>query len=92
MKAYLAFLIFTICFVASANLGSSKVNGSSSSQGDGSSSQGDSCDTKLNLSVPLPFDTTKLNCLAVWNAQGFIVRVSALLFNLTSFYLFIFKF
>ena len=88
MKAYVTFLIFTICFLASANNGSSQVNGSSS-QGDGNSSQGDSCDSKLNLSVPLNFDTTKLNCLSVWNAQGYILRVSALLLN---FKCYLFKF
>lgn len=89
MKTSTAFLIFTIYFHALANLGSSQVNGSSS-QGGGSSTQSDSCDSKLNLNVPLPFDTTKLNCLTVWNAQGYILRVSALLLNLINFnYLFI---
>ncbi|CAK8560732.1 unnamed protein product [Lathyrus sativus] len=70
-----------------ANPGSSQVNGSSSSQGDGSSSQGDSCSSKLNLSVPLLFDTTKLNCLPVWNAQGFILRYSQTSSNIWSFIL-----
>lgn len=79
MKACVAiFLILTICFHASASLGSSQADGSSSSQGNGSNPQSDSCDTKLNLSAPLFFDITKLNCLPVWNAQGFILRVSAL--------------
>ncbi|XP_058743909.1 cytochrome b561 and DOMON domain-containing protein At3g07570 isoform X1 [Vicia villosa] len=70
-----------------ANPGSSQVNGSSSSQGDGNSSQGDSCSSKLNLSVPLLFDTTKLNCLPVWNAQGFILRYSQTSSNIWSFIL-----
>ena len=79
MKASIAFLIFTICFHASASLGSSQADGTSSSQANGSSSsQADSCGSKLNLGAPLFFDTTKLNCLPVWNAQGFILRVSAL--------------
>ncbi|KAK2353635.1 cytochrome b561 and DOMON domain-containing protein [Trifolium repens] len=70
-----------------ANNGSSQVNGNSSSQGDGNSSQGDSCDSKLNLSVPLNFDTTKLNCLSVWNAQGYILRYSQTSSNIWSFIL-----
>lgn len=87
MKAYVTFLIFTICFHASANLGSSQADGNSSSQGNiGSISQADSCDSKLNLSVPLLFDTTNLNCVPVWNAQGYILRVSAPLFNFTTFF------
>lgn len=78
MKEHIALIIFTICFLASANPGNSQVNGTSSSQGDASSSQSDSCSSKLNLNVPLLFDTTKLNCLPVWNAQEFILRVSVL--------------
>ncbi|CAJ2662929.1 unnamed protein product [Trifolium pratense] len=70
-----------------ANNGSSQVNGNSSSQGDGNSSQGDSCDSKLNLSIPLNFDITKLNCLSVWNAQGYILRYSQTSSNIWSFIL-----
>lgn len=82
MKASAAFLIFTICFYASASLGSSQADGNSSQvDGSSSNSQADSCNMKLNLSVPLLFDTTKLNCLPVWSAQGFILRVSALFFK-----------
>ncbi|KAJ1429534.1 DOMON domain [Sesbania bispinosa] len=69
-----------------ANLGSSQVNGSSP-QVDGSSSQADSCDSNLNLTVPLLFDTTKLNCLPVWNAQGYILRYSQTSPNIWSFIL-----
>lgn len=88
MKACVAmFLIFTICFHASASLGSSQADGSSSSQGDGNNSQSDSCDTKLNLSAPLFFDITNLNCLLVWNAQGFILRYSQSSPNIWSFIL-----
>lgn len=84
MRTSVAFFIFTICFHASANIGSSQGTGNSS-QIDGSSSQADSCGSNLNLSVSLQFDTTKLNCLPVWNAQGYILRVSALVLNLTRF-------
>ncbi|KAF1863640.1 hypothetical protein Lal_00030709 [Lupinus albus] len=72
-----------------ANLGSSQVDeSSSSSQGIGSSSsQQDSCDSKLNLNVPLFFDITQLNCLPVWNAQGFILRYTQSSPNIWSFIL-----
>ncbi|XP_061349923.1 cytochrome b561 and DOMON domain-containing protein At3g07570-like [Gastrolobium bilobum] len=70
-----------------AQLGSSQVDGGNSSQGDGNSSQLDTCDSKLNLSVPLFFDTTKLNCLPVWNSQGYILRYSQSSPNIWSFIL-----
>jgi len=80
MQISVAFLMFTICLHASANIGSSQGDGNSS-QVDGSTSQAaDSCVSKLNLSVPLLFDTTNLNCLPVWNARGYILRVSRALF------------
>ncbi|RDY06660.1 Cytochrome b561 and DOMON domain-containing protein, partial [Mucuna pruriens] len=69
-----------------ANIGSSQENGNSS-QVDGNSSQADSCGSKLNLSVPLLFDTTNLNCLPVWNAQGYILRYSQTSPNIWSFIL-----
>ncbi|GAU29959.1 hypothetical protein TSUD_360740 [Trifolium subterraneum] len=66
----------------------SKVNNGSSQVINGSSSsQGDSCDSKLNLSIPLNFDTTKLNCLSIWNAQGYILRYSQTSSNIWSFIL-----
>lgn len=37
----------------------------------------DSCTNNLSIKVPIPFDTTNLHCLSVWDAQGFILRVSA---------------
>jgi len=37
----------------------------------------DSCTGNLNLNAPIPFDTTNLHCLSVWDAQGFILRVGA---------------
>ncbi|KAK7349454.1 hypothetical protein VNO77_06833 [Canavalia gladiata] len=67
--------------------GSSSQGDGSSSQGDGSNSQADSCDSKLNLSVPLLFDTTKLICLPVWNAQVYILRYSQTSPNIWSFIL-----
>lgn len=85
MKASLAFLIFTICFHASANIGSSQGDGNSSQLNGSTSQSADSCGSNLNLSVPLLFDTTNLNCLPVWNAQGYILRVSALFLEHTSF-------
>ncbi|XP_020207534.1 cytochrome b561 and DOMON domain-containing protein At3g07570 [Cajanus cajan] len=70
-----------------ANIGSSQGVGNSSSQVDGIGSQADSCSSNLNLSVPLLFDTTKLNCLPVWNAQGYILRYSQTSPNIWSFIL-----
>ncbi|XP_052724417.1 cytochrome b561 and DOMON domain-containing protein At3g07570 isoform X2 [Vigna angularis] len=70
-----------------ANIGSSQGDGNSS-QVDGSTSQApDSCVSNLNLSVPLLFDTTNLNCLPVWNAQGYILRYSQTSPNIWSFIL-----
>lgn len=81
MKISVAFLMFTICLHASANIGSSQGDGNSSQVDGSSTSQApDSCVSNLNLSVPLLFDTTNLNCLPVWNAQGYILRVSRALF------------
>ena len=68
MKAYAAFVVFTIAFCASANVGSSQTKGTS---------QADSCSSNLSLTVGLPFGTTNLNCLSVWDAEGYILRVSA---------------
>ncbi|KAK7292770.1 hypothetical protein RJT34_15623 [Clitoria ternatea] len=69
-----------------ANVGSSQEGGSSSQAGgDGSNSQTDSCASNLNLSVPLLFDTNKLNCLPVWSAQGYILRYSQSSENIWSF-------
>lgn len=40
-------------------------------------SQTDSCSSTLNLqNVNLPFDAASLNCLAVWDAHNYILRVS----------------
>lgn len=36
-----------------------------------------SCTSNLSLNVSIPFDTTNLHCLSVWDAQSFILRVSA---------------
>ncbi|KAK7389854.1 hypothetical protein VNO78_25149 [Psophocarpus tetragonolobus] len=69
-----------------ANVGSSQGAGNSS-QVDGSLEATDSCSSKLNLSVPLLFDTTNLNCLPVWNTQGFILRYSQTSPNIWSFIL-----
>ncbi|KAL9304079.1 hypothetical protein ACSQ67_021342 [Phaseolus vulgaris] len=70
-----------------ANIGSSQGDGNSS-QVDGSTSQAaDSCVSKLNLSVPLLFDTTNLDCLPVWNARGYILRYSQTSPNIWSFIL-----
>lgn len=41
------------------------------------SSEADSCTSNLSLNVPTSFDITNLHCLSVWDAQGFILRVSA---------------
>ena len=40
------------------------------------SPQSDSCSSSLNLRVSLPFDTSNLHCLSIWNSQSFILRVS----------------
>jgi hypothetical protein len=42
----------------------------------------DSCTSNLNLKAPTPFDTTNLQCLSAWDAQGFILRVGAPFSNL----------
>lgn len=47
--------------------------------------EADSCTCNLNLKAPIPFDTSNLHCLPVWNAQGFILRVCALFFNLIKY-------
>lgn len=70
LKASLPFLVFLFTFHASFSL---------------VTSQSDSCSCNLNLKVPIPFDTTSLQCLSVWDAQGFILRVSAPSSSLSSF-------
>ncbi|KAJ7961737.1 Cytochrome b561 and DOMON domain-containing protein [Quillaja saponaria] len=50
-------------------------------------SQADSCTSNLNLSSPLPFDTTKLHCLAVWDSHGFVLRYLQTSPNIWSFVL-----
>ena len=62
MKASLSLLIFLITFHGSFFI---------------ASPQADSCTSKLNLKTPIAFDTTKLQCVSVWSAQGFILRVRA---------------
>lgn len=47
----------------------------------------DSCTSNLSLKVPLPFDTANLHCLSVWDAQGFILRVSAPFQNFLHIYI-----
>ena len=47
--------------------------------------QADSCTSNLNLKVPIPFDTTSVHCLSVWDAQGFILRVGAPLLNFITY-------
>ncbi|KAI4354053.1 hypothetical protein L6164_002953 [Bauhinia variegata] len=49
--------------------------------------QTDSCTNKLSLKTPIPFDTTNLHCLTVWNAKGFILRYAQTSSNLWSFIL-----
>lgn len=60
MKAFIGFIIVFI-FGLSATV----------------NSQTDSCSSTLNLqNVNLPFDAASLNCLAVWDAHNYILRVS----------------
>ncbi|KAL2964852.1 hypothetical protein AAZX31_16G026300 [Glycine max] len=70
-----------------ANIGSSQGDGNSSQVNGSTSQSADSCGSNLNLSVPLLFDTTNLNCLPVWNAQGYILRYSQTSQNIWSFIL-----
>ncbi|KAG5021775.1 hypothetical protein JHK85_018117 [Glycine max] len=70
-----------------ANIGSSQGDGNSSQLNGSTSQSADSCGSNLNLSVPLLFDTTNLNCLPVWNAQGYILRYSQTSQNIWSFIL-----
>ncbi|XP_061372445.1 cytochrome b561 and DOMON domain-containing protein At3g07570-like [Gastrolobium bilobum] len=73
MKAYLPiFLIFITGFGGSFFL---------------ASPQADSCTANLNLKVAIPFDTTNLHCLSVWDAQGFILRYVETSTNIWSFIL-----
>ena len=65
MKSSLLFMIFIIT-IDIYGLSSSLVN-----------AQADSCSSNLSLSNSVPFDTASLHCLAVWDSQGFILRVSA---------------
>lgn len=69
MKASLP-LVFILCFLGSFFL---------------ARPQADSCTSNLNLKVPIPFDTTNLHCLSVWDAQGFILRVGAPFLNSTTY-------
>nr|XP_023885737.1 cytochrome b561 and DOMON domain-containing protein At3g07570-like [Quercus suber] len=62
MKSSLLFMIFIIT-IDIYGLSSSLVN-----------AQADSCSSNLSLSNSVPFDTTSLHCLAVWDSQGFILR------------------
>lgn len=48
--------------------------------------QTDSCTSNLNLK-DLPFDSTSLQCLSVWNNQGFVLRYAQTSPNLWSFVL-----
>lgn len=47
----------------------------------------DSCNSPLSLQSPLPFDSTSLQCLSVWGAQGFILRYKQAAPNQWSFLL-----
>ncbi|RHN39782.1 putative DOMON domain-containing protein [Medicago truncatula] len=47
----------------------------------------DSCTGNLTLKAPIPFDTTNLHCLSVWDAQGFILRYVQTSANIWSFIL-----
>ena len=69
MKASLVFIIFIIT-IDIYGLSSSLVN-----------SQAESCSSNQNLNGSVPFDTTSLHCLAVWDSQGFLLRVSAPFIN-----------
>ncbi|KAM4070266.1 hypothetical protein ACJW30_12G152400 [Castanea mollissima] len=62
MKSSLLFMIFIIT-IDIYGLSSSHVN-----------AQADSCSSNLSLSNSVPFDTTSLHCLPVWDSQGFILR------------------
>ncbi|KAK4268100.1 hypothetical protein QN277_024803 [Acacia crassicarpa] len=52
-----------------------------------SSQQTDSCTYNLNLQVPIPFDTSNLHCLCVWDSQNFVLRYVQTSSNLWSFIL-----
>ncbi|TKY64035.1 integral to membrane [Spatholobus suberectus] len=71
MKASLR-LLFIISFLASFFL---------------ASPEADSCTSNLSLNVSIPFDTTNLHCLTVWDAQSFILRYYQTSPNIWSFIL-----
>ncbi|KAF3434934.1 hypothetical protein FNV43_RR22021 [Rhamnella rubrinervis] len=50
-------------------------------------SQTESCSSNLNLNGLVPFDTSSLHCLPVWDAQGFILRYVQSASNIWSFVL-----
>lgn len=74
MKASFLFIIFTITIDIYGL--SSLVN-----------SQADSCSSNPNLNGIVSFDTTSLQCAAVWNAQGFILRYNQTSSNVWSYVL-----
>ncbi|GLT70894.1 hypothetical protein SLA2020_429460 [Shorea laevis] len=77
MKTSSLFIVFIIT-IHIYGLSSSLVN-----------SQTESCTSNLNLNLTgsVPFDTTSLQCLSVWDAQGFILRYSQAAPNTWSFVL-----
>uniref|UniRef100_A0A2N9FGV6 DOMON domain-containing protein n=1 Tax=Fagus sylvatica TaxID=28930 RepID=A0A2N9FGV6_FAGSY len=50
-------------------------------------SQAESCSSNQNLNGSVPFDTTSLHCLAVWDSQGFLLRYLQTASNIWSFVL-----
>ncbi|KAI4356243.1 hypothetical protein L6164_000278 [Bauhinia variegata] len=70
-----------------ANVGSPQPPASASAPSQSQSQAADSCNSKLNLNAPLAFDTTNLNCVDAWSAEGFILRYSQTSANIWSFIL-----
>ncbi|KAK9099233.1 hypothetical protein Syun_026278 [Stephania yunnanensis] len=62
MKMRLAYCFITVLLIFFSSLSSFVI------------SLSDSCNSVLNLNGSVPFDTTNLYCLSVWQAQDYILK------------------